>query len=345
MKVLIFGTEKLECASKLFGVALRGMGHEVRYFDAEQHPRALAALRGSWRARKVMARVMSFPGAEALWEPSFVRMAGEYGPNLILIAGIEGVSPRALADAKRASGARAVGWYQDHIVNLGRHRCLLADFDAIFFKDRYIVERLRDWMGATHIHFLPEACEPSLHHSLPISEADLARYGCDLMVYGNPYIYRLRLLERLASRDLRFFTAGPTRWFGHPLERTWQGHEVSGDEKIRAVLAAKIVINNSHFGEIRSTNARTFEVAGIGGFQLSDAPGTPDYFTPGEEIVTFRGPRDLEEKIEHYLRQPEERARIAQRGQERAHREHTMAHRFRTMFRTLGMSDDPGGSA
>lgn len=344
MRILVFGTDKLDCAARNSGVALRAMGHEVRHFDPDDHPAVLAPVRRSWNTRRVVDRLLHMASLDGggLWERAFVREAAEWGPDLVLVVPIHIVSADAIAAVKRATGAKIAGWYQDAVVNMGRHLFLLAPYDALFFKDPFVVERFRSWGGFEHVHLLHEACEPRVHHPLPLTDEDRRRFGCDLMTYGNAYAYRLRLLEGLVDRDLRFYCTGPVRWHGSPLEARWQGRDVYFDDKIRAVLAAKIVLNTSHYGEVRSCNARTLEVAGIGGFQLADAPGVADLFVPGEEIVTFRGPKQLREAIDHYLHAPDERAAIAARGQARAHRDHTYEQRLGVVLATLGLAAAPG---
>lgn len=338
MKILILGTGKLDCAAANCGIALRAMGHEVRHFDPDEHPRVLARVRRSWEGKRIVNRVLSFAVDQGrLWEPALLREVDTWGPDLVLVIPITMVSPATINAIKR-SGARVAGWFQDAIVNFGAHTFLVADSDALFFKDEYTVRRLREGAGLQHVHWLPEACEPRVHHPLPLSEEDRRRFGCDLMIYGNPYPYRLRLLEGLADMDLRMYGNGPVRFYGHRLERNWQGEDLYWDRKIKAVLAAKIVVNTSHYGEIESVNARTFEVAGIGGFQVADAPKVADFFKPGEEIVTFCGPKELRERIEHYLQRPEERRAIAERARERAHREHTYEKRLAKLLEVVGLS-------
>ena len=342
MKVLIFGTGTLDCAAANCGVALRAMGHDVRHFDPDAHPSYLAPLRRSWTTAKVVNRLLGFAVDYAkLWEQAFVREAAEFGPDLVLIIPISLPSPAAIRAVKERTGAKIAGWFQDHVVNFLSHDFLLADYDGLFFKDPYIIERLRDFCGIENVHFLPESCEPQIHHSLPVSDADRIKFGCDLMVYGNLYVYRARLLEHLMHRDIRFYAWHPGRWIDHPFASKWQGQPIFFDDKIKAVLSAKIIVNTSHFGEIHSTHARMFEVAGIGGFQVADAPGAADYFEPGTEIVTFKGPKELNEVIAHYLHRPEERRAIAARAQERADREHTYARRLTKLIETVGLETRP----
>ena len=43
----------------------------------------------------------------------------------------------------RGYGARVAFWFPDHVANIGRQLMLLAPYDALFFKEPHLVERLR----------------------------------------------------------------------------------------------------------------------------------------------------------------------------------------------------------
>ncbi len=66
---------------------------------------------------------------------------------------------------------------------------------------------------------------------------------------------------------------------------------------------------------------RTFELAGCGGFQISDyMPSVARYF-PG--IVTFKNPTELKELISYYLENNGEREEIATKLQETCYKFYT----------------------
>ncbi len=70
--------------------------------------------------------------------------------------------------------------------------------------------------------------------------------------------------------------------------------------------------NNSANIPAVSLNPRTFEISGCGTLQLSDIRDDMEqFYTPGEEIVTYASPQELIEKAEYYLNNEEERRRIA----------------------------------
>jgi spore maturation protein CgeB len=317
------------------------MGHQVEGFNPQEYPRALAAVARTERGYRLARRVLT-PFFGDRWPfpaSALVRKVREVNPDMILIIALYEVSPEVIQSIKRVSRAKIVGWFQDHVVNFGRHRFLLADYDALCFKDPFIVEKLRDYAGLDHVYYLPEAFEPSCCYPLEITDDDRARYGCDVATYGNVYPYRSVLLRHLSDMDFRLYGHRPPLAADDPLLKSWYGSFVFGEEKIRAVLSAKVVLNSSHFGEVRSVNARLFEVAGIGGFQVTDAPGTAEFFEPDREIAVFRGPRQMREVIEYYLQHEDERHSMARRAHERAMREHTLDRRLQRLIEFAGLGE------
>jgi spore maturation protein CgeB len=110
---------------------------------------------------------------------------------------------------------------------------------------------------------------------------------------------------------------------------------VEGKAKSAAMRVASIALNNVHYSELGGVNKRTFELGAMGAFQLVDAPAVGDYFEPGVECATFRGPKDLVDQVRRWLPLPAERAAIARRGLVRAFREHSYNHRLNEMFERI----------
>ncbi len=73
-------------------------------------------------------------------------------------------------------------------------------------------------------------------------------------------------------------------------------------------------------------NMRMIETTGLGTFLLTEhKDNIGRYFEPGVECETFRSPGELEEKIAHYLKKPDERERIAAAGRARCRRDFSMS--------------------
>jgi len=95
-------------------------------------------------------------------------------------------------------------------------------------------------------------------------------------------------------------------------------------------------VNLNFHGDWDGLNMRAFEIPGAGGFQLCDERSDlADAFEPDREVAVYCDGEDLVEKVRYYLSRPEERGRIAVEGHRRAHAEHTLVHRMRTLLGRL----------
>ena len=86
---------------------------------------------------------------------------------------------------------------------------------------------------------------------------------------------------------------------------------------------------------IRQIKGRTFEVPVCGLLMTGMAENLDDYYTPGEQIVTFDDTADLVDKVRYYLAHEDERTRIAEAGRQRTLAEHTYEHRLNEVFRQM----------
>ena len=106
---------------------------------------------------------------------------------------------------------------------------------------------------------------------------------------------------------------------------------VSQADLIRIYNQSKISLNISFAsqGEKIQIKGRDFEAVGCGSLLLTrDTKDIAQFFVPGEEIITYIDEIDAAKKIEYYLKNENERERIARKGFERLTREHTMEKRL-----------------
>lgn len=236
----------------------------------------------------------------------------------------------------RSHGGKVVMWFPDAISNLGRLYFLNAPYDACFFKDPYIVGALRPFR-AGGVFYLPEAYNPA-RHAIPGGwRGPDPRFACDITTAGNMHSARVALFAQLADYEVRIWGNPPPRWLDVPAVRSmYQGKYVVYEEKARAFRSAKVVLNSLHPAEVSGLNARAFEAAGIGAFQvISHRPELEGLFDPEHELVSFVGIDDLRAKLDRYLAQPRERAVIASAGQRRAAREHKYSDRLALLLKTV----------
>jgi spore maturation protein CgeB len=251
------------------------------------------------------------------------------------------LDPSEIDLVRAATGAPVTMWFPDAISNFGRSWFLNGNYDGVFLKDPYAVVTLRRALDKP-IYYLPEAFNPARHDAPPLGDADFAEFGCDICTAGNMYSYRAEFYARLADYDVRIWGSPVALWMRvDPIKDMIQGRYVVNADKARAFRAAKVCLNSLNPAEIWGVNARAFEMAGIGGFQLIDwRPALSDLFVDGEEIVSFQDMADLRDKLDHYLGNDAERAAIAARGRERALRDHTFERRLRLLVDTvLGDAD------
>lgn len=337
MRVTIIGKQFFDSLAHNILSALRGMGLETQSIDEDA---LVGTARLRQKFRKVVALAEMHPRLNEVRDRRIVQKLAEFKPDVVICT-YANWHPQSVSQARAVLGAKCkiLFLYPDATANLAREYPLAAGYDVLFFKDPRSVELFRSHLGI-NAHYLPEACNPEWHCTVELSDADRARYGCDVTTAGNMYYFRALMLEPLVAHgvDLKIWGGQFGRWLHSPLRACYPGVYVSGEEKAKAFRAAKILVNTLSHKEVEGTNVRTFEAAGCGAFQLADwRPATEDLFKPDEEIVFFRSRDEMIEKVNYYLKHPEQRARIAQAGQQRAHADHTYQKRLDEAFRIAGV--------
>jgi spore maturation protein CgeB len=327
MKILVVGKFYVEGFAQHIAETLADMGHVVARFEPGiSYGRPGTPWAHRWRQVKSLfyEAYSRLPQYQQYQTKSLLATAQDCRPDLILSCH-DFLTPAQVALLKQATSAKIAMWFPDAIVNFHRAMFLVGPYDAIFFKDPYIVKVLRDEVGKHTAHYLPECCNPKYHYPVPLTPQDEATYGCDITTAGNMHSVRAALFEQLSEFDCKVWGLPPPLWLNSAtINQMVQNKFVVNEEKSKAFRAAKIVVNSTHPGEIDGTNLRTFEVAGAGGFQLANfRPALADLFVLGQEIETFRSVAELKEKVRYFLARPEQRRKIADAGAKRAQREHT----------------------
>lgn len=343
MRISLIGAQFPDSLAFNIAYTLRSMGHDVQEVD-EDRLVALSPLRH--RFRRLHGFALLHPSMQHLRGRRVTKAVITQQPDFVLNT-FSDWHPDCVTLARRDLGSSVpfVFLYPDPTANLGREYPLAAPYDAWFFKDRWAVQLYRSRLSI-NAHYLPEACNPAWHRPVELTESDLARYRCDLVTAGNLYYYRAQLLDDLRAYDFRIWGTNLPPWLTSPIRGYYRNEYVAQLEKSKAFRAARIVINSLSRNEVDATNARTFEAAGAGAFQLVDwRSALDDLFVPDVEIVTFRSREELRHKVEYYLRRPDERARIAAAACRRAHAEHTYAHRLAKIFRIVAEGKRPTESS
>ncbi|MGH3205252.1 MAG: CgeB family protein [Streptosporangiaceae bacterium] len=304
--------------------AVRDAGHVAVPLGPARPGRAVAVI----TRRLAHSSLQALPRLDKRLQWRIVRAAADASCELVISVDAR-LMPEAVA-ALRRNGARVALWFPDALINLGRAHMLLAPYDAFFFKEPHLVERLRAMLDLP-VYYLPEGCNPRCHR--PVAPAGTEPY---LVIAGNMYPSRVRVLERLTAKGIpvRAYGGAVPRWIGDsPVRDIHTGRLIFTEEKARVFRSAAGVLNNLHPGEIEGVNARLFEAAGSGAAVLTEfRPTLPDLFRPGEEVLAFRDFSELVEQASRLLNEPGLTASLGDAAARRAHRDHTIAQRIATII-------------
>jgi spore maturation protein CgeB len=110
-----------------------------------------------------------------------------------------------------------------------------------------------------------------------------------------------------------------------------------GIEMMKALSKARIGINiHGGIAADYASNVRMFEVTGCGSMLVTDKKSNIyDIFVPGKEIICFDNAQDCIEKISWYLEHEEERSKIAEAGQKRTLKDHSLAQRVKQLHEII----------
>lgn len=288
-----------------------------------------AARSGSRMVGRVMNIATQLGSApQALLQRQVLRAVEEHRPDVVIT--VESVLLPSTVEKIGRSSARVVLWFPDHVANLGRQLMLLAPYDLVCFKDPVLVSRLQAMLEVPLL-YLPEACNPQWHRPPPSTKRERV-----VVVAGNMYASRVRLLERLVAAGIPLRLYGPpvAGWLRSPALSEWHTSQyIARDTKAAVFRSAAAVLNTLHPGELSSMNCRLFEAAGCGATVLTEWRDTlPTYFDPESEVVAFRTFDELVERIQDCTDEPARGLALGDRASARAHSEHTYSHRLSSVL-------------
>jgi len=338
MNILVIGKFYTEGFGLHIAETLEDMGHSVRRFEPGYRSDRLGGRIGyriDQVGRVVHSASDSLPAVRARRMRELWKIA-EQAPLDVVVVIYDYLWPSEVEELKKRTGAVVALWFPDTLANFDRALFMNASYDGIFFKDPFIVQMLQRVL-ASPVHYLPECFNPDRHSAQDATATELDAYRCDITTAGSQHSWRVAIFKHLTEYDIKIWGKPTALWMNAgPVTRMYQGRPVYNRDKALAFRASKIVLNTLYYGEIWGVNVRTFEIAGIGAFQLVDwRPGIEQLFAVGKELVCFRNIGELKEKIDYWLPRDEERMEIAAAGMRRAHAEHTYRLRLELLLDTM----------
>lgn len=326
MRIGVIGKVGPDLFAENVGQALQRLGHDVAMFGS-----ARGRVRGKLANRALDFARGAYVPLDARLQSFLAQAVIASDPDLIISLDSR-LSPEAVTQIRR-SGIRTAFWFPDAVSNLVRQFMILAPYDAVFFKEPHIVERLKATLDLP-VHYLPQGCNPDWHR--PVGPPCVEPY---FVVAGNMYPSRVRLLERLvdAGIPLRLYGGGFPRWLGPtPLTPFHSGQVITREHKARIFRSAAGVINSMHPAEVYGVNSRLFEATACGAAVVSEYRRTvPDHFEVGKEILTYD---TFDELLGHARRLLDDRGlggRLGDAGARRSLAEHTYDKRLAHLLHVM----------
>jgi spore maturation protein CgeB len=264
---------------------------------------------------------------------ALMQQAEAFQPDVLWMIGDNSViMPDTLAAIKQATGCKIIYATGTSPIVFSRslERRAAPLYDLVLVNDYYHGIQWLE-LGARRMECLPlAAADPDFHHPYTLTADEQAKYACDVafvgtLVPGNLYSRRANALAALTEFDLGVWSVHDVPEILRPFVRG----SALGESMLRVLSAAKLTVNTHgnfmHYGG----NMRLFEAAGVGTLQVTeDLPGVRQWFTPGENIVTYTDHDDLRDKVGYYLSHDAERESIARRAQEHVYAHHTYEQRL-----------------
>lgn len=306
--------------------ALVRVGHSVTFLGSGlPHRRSRMLMAAEQLAKQAVPRL------DVAQQKRVVKAAERASCEIVINVG-EALMPDTVSRLRRLE-MRVALWFPDAVSSMGRQLMLLAPYNALFFKDPHIVDRLRDVVEIP-VFYLPQACNPRWHR--PLVPAGTEQH---LVMAGNMYPSRVKLLERLMAKGIPITLYGgrPPRWLGDsPVRAAHTGRYIVRQEKARVFRSAAGVLNTMHPAEVAGVNSRLFEAAGCGAAVLSEfRPSIHELFEIDKEVLVFRDFDELVEQAARLLNEAGLPQSIGDAASARAHSTHTYDLRVEVMMERL----------
>jgi spore maturation protein CgeB len=311
--------------SRFVPEAFAALGHRVAVVDYSLTlaEKLRARLLGRSDAESVAARLLA--AVERAHPELFVTL---YGAN---------VAERVLAEL-RVRKVPSANWWLNDPFQFERATKILPGYDFAFSNARGSVEAYAA-RGIRNVHFLPTACEPSVHRPLP-PRAPL----CDISFAGDWSAMREQIVAGLAEQsiDIRIFGPWRRKLAGNSALRARLEHGFFTPQRMAEIFAACNATLNIHTWRGRfdyGLNPRVFEAAACGVPQLVDHKRELDeLFDPAERaaMLVYRSDEELLEKARLVSATGEELRQKAVTASASIRERHSYLARMRELLRICG---------
>jgi len=329
-KILIIGDNKFDSLEYHFSDTLKDMGYLPKILTFRE------ILKAPKKADILLKQISS--KYDAWVSKLMLKKIKQFNPELIIVT-YRHVHPFLIQEIKNIANApKIIHVNVDQLSTLRNQQVLASPFDFWFTKDPYMLSFMREKAGL-NAFYLPEAHNPKVHIRPEVSKKEMEdKIDIDVLAFGNMYPYRWRIMEHLIDKGLKVKLFGKRgSYFPKKLDPYFENLFITGDDKVNFLYGAKVVFNNFHFAEIESANCKFFEINGIGAFQICDyKPTLSQYSSVDPKRYTYTNAEEAIEKIEYFLKNREERYKIADEHYQYASKNNTYQKRLEYVFEKIG---------
>ena len=328
--------------------AISSLGVNTTYADMRKLPsRSLYALLSIFtKASNRWDSKDSFYHYPKLDETKFEEFLKEEQPTMVLVIGFiyKYLSMELMKNLKEKYGFKLFLYDTDSCNLYSKRREFiffvnneLVIYDHIFsfskVTTRFFTETKR--LQAT---FLPFGASKILMPQVKAQATDVLFVGsCDLR--------RIFLLEQVKAEVAIY----GDRWkrnyplISDKLKANVTDVSIWGEALHQQLANAKIVLNitrTQFYGVETGVNLRIFEALAAGCFLLTDyCDEVAELFEIGEELEVFRCAKELAEKVDYYLQNPDKRYEIARKGYEAFLKKHTWENRAKQLLQKMTLDN------
>lgn len=258
-----------------------------------------------------------------------------FRPDAVLGIAQSPLNDPEMLETIRRSGIRLCYWFTEDYRIFDYWKTIAPWFDPFFIIQKEPFVQELEKIGCRTSRYLPMAFDQSCSAGHTDGEPEIP-----VSFVGAPYPNRVHYFRSWRRAGFEIYGED---WDSHLCGAVVIGNRRITEEEAQRIYRRTLVNINLHssafatgFGDGDFVNPRTFELAGLGLFQITDMRKLlPLHFDPADEIVALPQWEDLEYATDYFLKRPHERRRFAEKARTRVLREHTYRCRAEEILATI----------